>query len=178
MEFLDAVSKSHDLAFDVNEKAFQAEGVQDVLKLEIASGAPLRVDVEGERTTLSKVLRLVLNRVAIPSGLTMIPRTTQKGQRMLEITTVQFEQAEHIRMLHPVRDLMEGEGRLTEEKLVDYVTKHVPPRERSGNGVTYIPAGHVIVVVQPWSVQEKVNDALAALRQARRVDRPPSPPQR
>jgi hypothetical protein len=85
------------------------------------------------------VVRAALARVQAPTGVAVIPRTTRKGDRILEITTVRFEQAERIRTLHPVRDLMEGEDRLTEDKLVDYVNKHVPPRTRGRRGSRTFP---------------------------------------
>jgi hypothetical protein len=85
LEVLDNLAKRHDLAFDINEAAFKAGGLQDVGKSEIV-GTPIPAlnDVR-----LSTVLRKILNRVPAESGAVYLVR-----RDVIEITTGAFLEAE------------------------------------------------------------------------------------
>jgi hypothetical protein len=82
---LDQLSDVYNVRFDVNEKAFQDEHVDNVLRTEIAAKAPIR-PMTG---TLDTVLRKILSRVTVPSGATYLIR---KGN--IEITTGEYFWAE------------------------------------------------------------------------------------
>jgi hypothetical protein len=80
IEFLNFLSERHDVSFDVNEKAFNAEGYNDVLKTEItANNTPLP---PMSKTTLRKVLMKALARLSPKSGATFLIR-----KDAIEITT-------------------------------------------------------------------------------------------
>jgi RNA polymerase sigma factor (sigma-70 family) len=81
---LEQLSNTFNVRFDVNEKAFKAEHMDDVLRTEIAT-LPLR-PMTG---TLDMVLRKILSRINVPSGATYLIR---KGH--IEITTGAFFWAE------------------------------------------------------------------------------------
>jgi hypothetical protein len=83
-EALDRLAKEFGLAFEVNEKAFEAENLKDVLKTEVASPNPIppMKDVR-----LSAVLRTLLGRIPnVASGATWMVRDDH-----IEITTGQFQ---------------------------------------------------------------------------------------
>ncbi len=96
-EVLDALAKRYNLSFDINEKAFKFENIMDVNKTEIASPNP----IPEMHTTLSTVLRRVLQRVPVPSGATYIIR-----RDVIEITTGTFAGAEKTVRVYPVADLV------------------------------------------------------------------------
>jgi hypothetical protein len=77
IEALDQLAKVHRITFDVNEKAFQAEEVNDVLKALVAEQP-----IPPMRTTLATVLRKVLTKVPTKSGATYLIR-----RDLIEITT-------------------------------------------------------------------------------------------
>jgi hypothetical protein len=78
VEALDNLSKRYDLSFDVNEAAFKAEMVPEVLKTEIAQPSPVPEMVAPLGMALKKVL------ARIPSGATFVIR-----REVIEITTVE-----------------------------------------------------------------------------------------
>jgi hypothetical protein len=78
IEALDQLAKVHRISFDVNEKAFKAEEVNDVLRTNIAEQP-----IPPMRTTLATVLKKVLDRLPGKSGATYLVR-----RDVIEITTV------------------------------------------------------------------------------------------
>jgi RNA polymerase sigma factor (sigma-70 family) len=68
-EVLDSLAKRPGLRFDVNERAFKADGLSDVLQTEIANPA-----IPGMKAPLSTVLRKILERLPNPSGATFVIR--------------------------------------------------------------------------------------------------------
>jgi hypothetical protein len=86
IEALDALAKRYDVTFDVNERAFKYEQVNDVLKTEIAQPSPVP---EMKNARLDTVLRKILGRVPVPSGATYLLR-----RGAIEITTGQFQRME------------------------------------------------------------------------------------
>src|SRR4051812_18066196 len=96
-EALEQLAKRYGVEFDVNEKAFRYDQVNDVLKTEIANPTP----IPEMNTTLGSVLRKVLSRVAAPSGATYLIRRDQ-----IEITTGYFANAEKTVRVYPVADLV------------------------------------------------------------------------
>jgi hypothetical protein len=81
LEALDQFTKNYKVTFDVNEKAFKAENVPDVLKLEIASSTaipPMR------NVSAASILEKILLRVPVTSGTTFLIRKDH-----IEITTGQ-----------------------------------------------------------------------------------------
>jgi hypothetical protein len=84
-EILDAFHKLWNVTFVVNEKAFEAEAVKEVLKQEIAQPTP----IPPMATSLATVLRKVLARVPAESGATWMLRADH-----IEITTGQAQAAE------------------------------------------------------------------------------------
>jgi RNA polymerase sigma factor (sigma-70 family) len=77
-EVLDKLSKQYGVQFEVEEGAFKAEGVEDVLKTQVAL-TPLR---KRENAPLASVLRDVLARVPVESGAVYLIR-----HEAIEITT-------------------------------------------------------------------------------------------
>jgi hypothetical protein len=80
-EALDQLVRRYNVSFDVNERAFKAEKVEDVFKSEIASPNPVPAM---PNTGLGVVLQRILARLPATSGATYILRGTT-----VEITTVQ-----------------------------------------------------------------------------------------
>jgi hypothetical protein len=86
-EALDSLAKQYDLSFDINDKAFAAEGAPDVFKAEIAQPTPLPAM---KNVRLATVLRKVLRRVNVgESGATWMVRDDR-----IEITTRMVQAAE------------------------------------------------------------------------------------
>jgi hypothetical protein len=85
IELLDQLSKVHRVTFDVNEKAFAAENLKDVMRTEIANPNA----VPAMKCRLSTVLRKVLARVEVNSGATFLIRRDR-----VEITTGSAQRAE------------------------------------------------------------------------------------
>jgi hypothetical protein len=79
IEALDQLAKLYRVSFDVNARAFAAEELADVLKTLIAETNPIP---PMRKTTLTTVLRKVLERVPARSGATYLIRPQQ-----IEITT-------------------------------------------------------------------------------------------
>jgi hypothetical protein len=84
-EGLDALAKDYDLTFDVNEAAFKAEMVDDVLSKPVAEKAVPRMN----RASLHTVLQKVLARIPTQSGTTYVLR-----RNVIEITTFAAVRAE------------------------------------------------------------------------------------
>jgi hypothetical protein len=85
-EALDSLTKQYGVAFDVNERGFKWEQVNDVLRTEIAQPNPIP---EMKNARLDMVLRKILGRVPVPSGATYLVR-----REAIEITTGHFQRAE------------------------------------------------------------------------------------
>jgi hypothetical protein len=82
-EVLKDLGKRHDIFIDVNERAFEAEGLKDVKTTPLATeGRPIPA-IKG--VSLDYVLRKILSRIPVTSGATYINR----GESLL-ITTGQF----------------------------------------------------------------------------------------
>jgi tetratricopeptide (TPR) repeat protein len=96
-EALDNLAKRYNLSFDINEKAFKFENVMDVAKTPITAENP----VPPMHTTVSTVLRRILQRVPVPSGATYIIR-----RDVIEITSGIFAGAEKTVRVYPVADLV------------------------------------------------------------------------
>jgi hypothetical protein len=80
-DVLDDLGKTHDVVFNVNERAFQAEGLKDVLTTPLVSeGKPLP---RLKNVSLNTVLRKVLSRIPNTSGARFINRGDE-----IEITTM------------------------------------------------------------------------------------------
>ncbi len=82
-DVLDHLAKKYDITFDVNEKAFKFENVQDILKTDVTPVRPMR------NVRLDTVLRKLLGLVPVGSGATYILRDD-----LVEITTNTFVGAE------------------------------------------------------------------------------------
>jgi RNA polymerase sigma factor (sigma-70 family) len=82
---LDVLSQRFGVTFDVNEKAFTQDNVQDVLKTEIAQSNP----IPPMKAPLAAVLRKVLSRINADSGATWVLR-----RHAIEITTQAAVRAE------------------------------------------------------------------------------------
>src|SRR5262249_13151667 len=96
-EVLDFLADRYDLTFDVNEAAFRAEMVEDVLGKPVAEKAiPKMYNV-----SLETVLRKILARVPSVSGATYIIR-----RDVVEITTEARARAEKVVRVSPVADLV------------------------------------------------------------------------
>ncbi len=93
---LEFLSKRYGLVFDINEKAFEAEQLKDVVKTPVAETA-----IPPMRTTLSTVLRKILRRVPAPTGTTFLIR-----RDVIEITTGSFAELEKTVRVYPVADLV------------------------------------------------------------------------
>jgi RNA polymerase sigma factor (sigma-70 family) len=80
-EWLEALHQRYNLAFTLNEKAFQFENLNDVMKTKIAAPNP----IPPMHTDLRTVLQTILDRLPVPSGATYILRKDH-----IEITTRTF----------------------------------------------------------------------------------------
>ncbi|HEY7152403.1 MAG TPA: hypothetical protein VH575_00445, partial [Gemmataceae bacterium] len=96
-EALEALATRFNLSFDVNEKAFKFENIQEPGKTPISETDP----IPAMHTTLSTVLRKVLSRIPVPSGATYIIR-----RDVIEVTTGTFAGAEKTVRVYPVADLV------------------------------------------------------------------------
>jgi tetratricopeptide (TPR) repeat protein len=96
-EALEQLSKMNRVTFDINERAFKYEMLNDVNKTEIANPNPL----PGVKSTLGTVLKRILARVPVPSGATYLIR-----RDVIEITTGTFASAEKAIRVYPVADLV------------------------------------------------------------------------
>ncbi|HEY7158436.1 MAG TPA: vWA domain-containing protein, partial [Gemmataceae bacterium] len=96
-EALEQLAQRYNLSFDVNEKAFKFENINEPGKTEIASPDP----IPAMHTTLSTVLRKVLSRIPVPSGATYVIR-----RDVIEVTTGTFAGAEKTVRVYPVADLV------------------------------------------------------------------------
>jgi RNA polymerase sigma factor (sigma-70 family) len=83
-DVLDRLRDIYNLPFDVNEKAFKEEHIDDVLRTEVAKPA-----IPPMTGTLDMVLRKILSRINVPSGATYLIR-----RGYIEITTGAFFWAE------------------------------------------------------------------------------------
>jgi hypothetical protein len=82
-DVLDQLSNLGDVTFDVNEKAFQMDNLQDVFKAEVAAPNPLPAM---KNVRFSTILRKLLSRVPTESGATYLLREDH-----IEITTGAFQ---------------------------------------------------------------------------------------
>lgn len=85
-EALEKLTKLHNVNFDINDKAFRFENINEPGKAEIASPDPIP---PMKNVRLSTVLSKILSRVPTPSGATYLLRSDR-----MEITTGAFAQAE------------------------------------------------------------------------------------
>jgi len=83
IEALNKLASDHGVVFDVQERAFRFEMLNDVLKTELVRDGDAVPPMN--KTTLATVLRKVLGRVPVPSGATYLIR-----RDAIEITTGQF----------------------------------------------------------------------------------------
>src|SRR5262249_12267808 len=96
-EALDNLADRFDLTFDVNEAAFKAEMVEDVLAKPVAEKPiPKMINV-----SLDTVLRKILARIPSTSGVTYLIR-----RDTIEITTGAYALAEKTLRVYPVADLV------------------------------------------------------------------------
>jgi hypothetical protein len=98
---LDRIADCYDMAFVVNEMAFRADGIPDVLDLRMADKSLSRMP----RATAAAVLEEVLSRIPAPSGATYVIR-----DGVVELTTqecVRNELALQLRrgLSHGIRSL-------------------------------------------------------------------------
>jgi hypothetical protein len=96
-EALDALGKTCNVTFDVNEKAFAFEQLKDVLKTEVAQPTP----IPEMKATLATVLREILARVPVGSGATWVIR-----KDVIEITTQTFLAVEKGLRVYPGNFIM------------------------------------------------------------------------
>ena len=94
---LDRLARVYRVTFDVNEKAFKYEMLNDVLKTEIANPNA----IPPMKTTLGTVLKKILARIGVPSGAMYLIR-----RDVIEITTGTFATAEKAVRVYPVADLV------------------------------------------------------------------------
>ncbi len=78
IEVLDKLTNVYHVTFDINERAFEAESLNDIARTEVANRSPL----PPMKTTLERVLRKVLTRVPASSGAVFLIRKDH-----IEITT-------------------------------------------------------------------------------------------
>jgi tetratricopeptide (TPR) repeat protein len=93
---LDQLSAKYGVQFDVNEKAFKFEMVDDVLKKEIANPA-----IPPMTASLGTIIRKILSRIVVNSGATYIIR-----RDTVEITTGLFATSEKALRVYPAADLV------------------------------------------------------------------------
>jgi hypothetical protein len=85
IEALDALAKKHQITFDINERAFKWEMLNDVARTEIANPNPILP----MKTRLATALQKILDRIPVPSGATYLVH-----RDVIEITTGQFASTE------------------------------------------------------------------------------------
>jgi hypothetical protein len=86
LEVLDSLARSNDLTFEINDRAFGAENLNNVQKIEVAQPMPLP---PMKNVRLDTVLRKVLERIPVPSGAMFSIHDDH-----IEITTGAFQVAE------------------------------------------------------------------------------------
>jgi hypothetical protein len=96
-EALDHLADRYGLTFDVNEAAFKAEMVDDVLSKPVAEKAIPKMS----NVSLETVLRKILSRITTQSGITYLIRRDS-----IEITTGAYALAEKVIRVYPVADLV------------------------------------------------------------------------
>ena len=95
---LDQLSKRYNLTFDINDKAFKLDGLQEVGRTPITDPTP----IPAMHTTIASVLRKILSKIKeAPSGVTYLIR-----QDHIEITTGTFAGAEKTVRVYAVADLV------------------------------------------------------------------------
>jgi len=97
-EVLEQLSRVYNLEFDINEKAFAADGVMDVNSQIVASADKPLPPVNG---SVSTVLKKILARVPAGSTATFMIR-----RESIEITTGAASIAEKVVRIYPVADLV------------------------------------------------------------------------
>jgi tetratricopeptide (TPR) repeat protein len=97
LDALQLLQSRYKINFDVNEAAFKAEGLDDVLSQPVATKPiPKMTGV-----SLATVLRKILSRITTQSGATYLIR-----RDVIEITTGEFQRAEKVVRVYPVLDLV------------------------------------------------------------------------
>lgn len=84
-EILEEMTRRYDVEFDVQEKAFKFEMLNDVLKTEVANPTP----VPAMKAPIGEILRRILNKVPVPSGAVWLLRKNH-----VEVTTGAFAKTE------------------------------------------------------------------------------------
>ena len=97
-EVLDQLARVYNLEFDINEKAFAADGVMDVMNQVVASADKPLPPING---SISTVLKKILGRVPAGSTATFLLR-----RESIEITTGNAALAEKVVRVYPVADLI------------------------------------------------------------------------
>ena len=97
-EVLEQLSRVYNLEFDINEKAFAADGVMDVNSQIVASADKPLPPVNG---SISTVLKKILGRIPAGSTATFLIR-----RESIEITTGAAAIAEKVVRIYPVADLV------------------------------------------------------------------------
>ena len=92
IEALQKLAKEHGVVFDVNEKAFKFEMLNDVLRTEIANPDP----IPPMKARLALVLKKIMTRIPVPTGATWLVRRDR-----IEITTGYFVEWEVYRECSP-----------------------------------------------------------------------------
>jgi hypothetical protein len=99
---LENLSKRYNLAFDINEKAFEADGVQEVGRKTI-----VETPIPAMHTTINSVLRKILRRLPADSGATFFIR----GDAIVITTTEAIRKeffADRLAMPEPLPPLVSG----------------------------------------------------------------------
>lgn len=97
-EVLDQLARVYNLEFDINEKAFAADGVMDVMNQIVASADKPLPPING---SLSTVLKKILGRIPAGSTATFLLR-----RESIEITTGNAAISEKVVRVYPVADLI------------------------------------------------------------------------
>jgi tetratricopeptide (TPR) repeat protein len=98
IEILDELATQYNVTFDVNERAFEAAGLKDVLNSPmVADGKPIP---KMKNVTFATVLRKILSRIPNVNATALIRRDT------IEITTLEAATFEKTVRAYPVADLV------------------------------------------------------------------------
>jgi hypothetical protein len=150
-EALDQLAKDYGVVFDVNERAFKFEQLNDVMRTPITDREALP-SMKG--TPLAKVLQKVLNRIPTPSGATFLIR-----RDAVEITTAYVVRRE-LRLPQPESDSDEP----TYEPLVTLLWEELRDEPVAAVLARIAEAADTTILVDPRAKEKAATKVTATLR--------------
>jgi hypothetical protein len=152
-EALDQLAKDYGVVFDVNERSFRFEQLNDVMRTPITEKDPLPA-MKG--TSLAAVLRKLLARVPVPSGATFLIR-----RDAVEITTGEMLRRE-LRLARPEADSDSDQPTL--EPLVTLLWEEIKEEPLSAVLERVAEAADTTILLDPRTKEKAATKLTATLR--------------